>query len=182
MHRLPEGYLSSRSARLYETTTAWLYQAGMGSYVVWRLARAIAASGAASVLELGCGPGHFLAALSRQAPATRVAALELSPFMLELAGRRAPGARLVHADIAGFELGEAFDAVVAVHVFGHVPRPWALRALERARGHLAPGGRLHVLEHAWHRLPSPPMGLRLANSERFLGGLLLHRTFESTIE
>jgi len=78
----------------------------------------------AAVLEVGCGNGKTLAALLRRS--SRVAAVDISPHAVALARR--------HPDTAPASLGVAdarhlpfcegaFDAVVLVHIIGHLPEP-----------------------------------------------------------
>jgi SAM-dependent methyltransferase len=112
---------------------------------------------ARSLLELGCGTGALLAGL---APGLSVTGVDLSPEMLAIAARTAPGARLVRADITGFSLGASFDVVICVFdTLNHVPSfaGWT-GMFDRVHAHLAEGGlfvfdvntvgRLHRLERA----------------------------------
>jgi SAM-dependent methyltransferase len=182
MHHLPDGYLSHRSARLYEATIARLYQSGVPSYVAKLAADAIAAFKPRSILELGIGPGFLLQALEERGADIELTGVDLSPFMLDAAARRAASASLVHADSAALEMEKSYDAVAAVHMVGHMPKLWAARTLQTAARHLNPEGRLHVLGHSWHRLPHMSGPIRIASSHRLLGGLLTHHVLVPTIE
>lgn len=87
------------------------------------------------VLDLGAGDGRLASALARRGH--RVTAVE--PFRTPAA----PGVVVVRGAIEEVELPEhEFDAAVLWHVLEHLAEP--LAALERARGWLAPGGRLLV--------------------------------------
>jgi 2-polyprenyl-3-methyl-5-hydroxy-6-metoxy-1,4-benzoquinol methylase len=75
--------------------------------------------------------------------------------------------RIHHADAQSFKLAERFDTIVAGEVIEHLPNPGVF--LERARHHLAPGGRLivttpsvfslahflYALVHFPHTCPNP---------------------------
>lgn len=100
------------------------------------------ATGAGSVLDLGCGTGMLAAAL---APGRRVAGVDPAAAMLDIARCRpgGQGVRWVEADVRGLDLAERFDLVVmtghAFQVFlGPADRAAALATVAR---HLAPGGR-----------------------------------------
>jgi SAM-dependent methyltransferase len=92
-----------------------------------------------TVLELGCGTGAVLARLPDHLTVT---GLDRSPEMLAAAAVAVPGVRLVEADMAAFELGDRFDAVVCVFdSLNHLcdPADWA-RTFERVHAHLADDG------------------------------------------
>lgn len=94
---------------------------------------------AGSLLELGCGTGAMLAGLT---PAYEVTGVDRSPEMLAIAGRTAPAARLIQADMTAFSLGTTFDAVICLFdTLNHLPRLADWRAtFDRVHEHLAPGG------------------------------------------
>ena len=95
----------------------------------------------AAVLELGCGNGKTLAALTRQP--WSVTAVDISPRAVSLARRR-PGtaaANLVVADAACLPFrGEVFDAVFLVHVAGHLPETGRRNVASAVCRVLRPGG------------------------------------------
>jgi cyclopropane fatty-acyl-phospholipid synthase-like methyltransferase len=67
--------------------------------------------------------------------------VEVSGEQLRRARDRVPGAELRRADLMEIELGpRSFDAVVAIYVFGHVPRAKLPGLLERIAVWLRPGG------------------------------------------
>ncbi|MDV2482258.1 class I SAM-dependent methyltransferase [Methanoculleus sp. Wushi-C6] len=95
----------------------------------------------AAVLEVGCGNGKTLAALARLSGS--VTAVDISPRAVALA-RRHPGTAG-----AGFTVGDArclpfrdgaFDAVILVHVVGHLPGPGRRSAAAEVCRVLRPGG------------------------------------------
>jgi SAM-dependent methyltransferase len=93
----------------------------------------------ARVLELGCGPGTDAEALST---GRRYTGIDLSSVQLARATRRAPTGTFVHGDftLAHFPHG-AFDAVVALYCFNHVPQAEIGPTFELVFDWLAPGGR-----------------------------------------
>lgn len=105
------------------------------------------------VLDVGCGIGRWSRLLARRG--ARVTGVDLSPTMVAEARRRAERegvaerCRFEVADLASLELAERFPLVLGVTVLQHILEPAALRsAAARLAGHLAPGGRLVLLEAA----------------------------------
>jgi ubiquinone/menaquinone biosynthesis C-methylase UbiE len=174
-HFLPEGYLSRRSAAGYERLIRNVYNAASEGRVLARLVDSVARQAPRTLVELGCGPGRGLEAIASRMPACELAGLDLSPFMLERAERRleesAVAATLVHGTGMHAPLpSESFDAAVATHFFGHLPKAAAQRAWEEASRILRPGGRLYVVDHAWHPRLNAPFGE--ARSAGLLRGIL----------
>jgi len=64
-----------------------------------------------SVLDAGCGTGRVARELARRG--VEVVGVDLDSDMLATARRRSPELRWVQADLASFDLGRTFDAVVA---------------------------------------------------------------------
>ena len=91
------------------------------------------------LLELGCGAGEPVT--RRLSELHRVVAVDVSSRQLELAGRHAPRAELVLADMfeLSFEPG-SFDAVVAFYSLTHVPRTHHADLVGRIVDWLRPGG------------------------------------------
>ncbi|MBA4180650.1 MAG: hypothetical protein C0506_08700 [Anaerolinea sp.] len=173
-HFLPEGYLSRRGATGYEAVIRRLYNVTREAHVLRRLAELMRPHKPEDILELGCGPGRALEALAEEFPRAHLTGADLSPFMLERAERRnhaTPRVELIHADGSALPWDEpAFDAVVAIHYFGHLPAPARQPALIEAHRNLAPGGHLYVVDHAWH--PSPGPGFEPLTDKRLLLGSL----------
>lgn len=103
------------------------------------------------VLEVGCGTGlNFRYAQRYLDPqAGRLVGLDFSHDMLRIAERRVAGRgwsniELVQGDATCMELGRKFDGILFAYSLTMIP-DWPA-ALERAKAHLEPGGRLVVLD------------------------------------
>lgn len=98
---------------------------------------------ARSVLEVGCGTGAVLAQLVDR---FEVVGLDMSEAMLEVAATKLPSVELHRADMADFDLGRAFDAVVCMFSsIGYMTDLASLHAAyERMAAHLEIGGVLIV--------------------------------------
>lgn len=109
------------------------------------------------VLDVGCGVGRWSSLLAARGAV--VTGMDLSPTMIAEAKRRvdvegvANRCRFLVQDLAALDAGEKFDLVVGVTVLQHILDPEALRAaVRRMTDHLAPGGRMVLLEAAPARL------------------------------
>jgi ubiquinone/menaquinone biosynthesis C-methylase UbiE len=88
-----------------------------------------------------------------------VIGIDLSPTMIDEARRRADAhgvrdrCRFQVQDLAQLDAGDTFDLVVGVTVLQHILNPTDLReAVQRMTAHLAPGGRMVLLEAAPTRI------------------------------
>jgi len=98
----------------------------------------------ATVADVGCGNGAYLAELAGRGFAGRVLGLDLSPGMLAAARDRSPGyAALLAADATALPLPDGVaDLTLAMHMLYHVPDPsQAVRELRRVT---RPGGRVVI--------------------------------------
>jgi SAM-dependent methyltransferase len=103
------------------------------------------------VLDVGCGVGRWSRLLAGRG--ARVLGVDLSPTMIEQARRRADAVgvrcRFAVADLSRLDMEERFDLVLGVTVLQHILDPGACRAaLSAMASHLAPGGRMVLLEAA----------------------------------
>lgn len=103
------------------------------------------------VLEVGCGTGlNFRYILDQLDPERgRLVGLDFSSEMLRqarkrLAARGWNNVELIEADAARLDLGRRFDGILFAYSLTMIP-DWQ-SAIERAREHLKPGGRLVVLD------------------------------------
>lgn len=105
------------------------------------------------VLDVGCGVGRWSTLLAGRGGL--VTGIDLSPTMIAEAKRRAGAqgiadqCRFLVQDLAHLDAGEKFDLIIGVTVLQHILDPQALRsAVQRMADHLAPGGRMVLLEAA----------------------------------
>jgi SAM-dependent methyltransferase len=107
----------------------------------------------ARVLDVGCGVGRWSRLLA--ARGAKVLGVDLSPTMIVQAQQRAAAEGLAERcrfrvqDLSHLDVGEQFDLVLGVTVLQHILDPGAVRAaLAAMTAHLAPGGRMILLEAA----------------------------------
>jgi SAM-dependent methyltransferase len=95
--------------------------------------------GAKTLLDVACGTGAHLAALSRW---YEVEGADISPAMLEVARGRVPGVALHQADMRTIDLGKTFEAVICLFSsIGYITDPTEMRStVARLAAHVAPGG------------------------------------------
>jgi len=111
-----------------------------------RLLQSFGLTDGMSVLDLGCGPGHFSECLANWLPNAHITALDSNPAMLGR-GREHLGDRVTfvesRADATGLP-ADAFDFVIARFLFQHLadPMPVAREALRVLR----PGGKLVIVD------------------------------------
>jgi SAM-dependent methyltransferase len=105
------------------------------------------------VLDVGCGVGRWSRLLA--ARGAQVTGVDLSPTMIAQAQRRAAAegvadrCRFRVQDLARLDAGAEFDVVLGVTVLQHILDPELLRdAVRRMTAHLAPAGRMILLEAA----------------------------------
>lgn len=132
----------ARSARLYDAVYATMKDYRAEAERVHELVQA-RRPGARTLLDVACGTGAHLEHLAQHYD---VEGLDLDPDMLAVARERLPGVPLHEADMAAFELGRTFDAVVCL--FSSIAYVRAVDRLERAvasmAAHLQPGGVLVI--------------------------------------
>lgn len=91
------------------------------------------------VLEIGCATGQFSRLLA--ARAEKVVAIDLSPEMIRVAGKRSRACsniEFVNCDVMSHRLAEnQFDCIVTLPTLHHLPIENALRRIKKA---LKPGG------------------------------------------
>jgi SAM-dependent methyltransferase len=107
----------------------------------------------ARVLDVGCGVGRWSRLLA--ARGARVTGIDLSPTMIAQARLRALAANVADRcqffvkDLSTLDIRERYDLVLGVTVLQHILDPESFRAAVAAlAAHLAPGGRMVLLEAA----------------------------------
>jgi SAM-dependent methyltransferase len=105
------------------------------------------------VLDVGCGVGRWSRLLA--AKGASVTGVDLSPTMISQARLRAAAEGVADRcqfhvqDLSRLDVGGQFDVVLGVTVLQHILEPELLRAaVRRMSAHLAPGGRMILLEAA----------------------------------
>ncbi|HPF41584.1 MAG TPA: methyltransferase domain-containing protein [Phycisphaerae bacterium] len=114
--------------------------------------RAMAIQPSHKVLEVGCGTGLNFHPVAKHLDADRgghLVGLDFSAAMLARARRRVerrgwPHVTCVQADASTMRLDQSFDGILFSYSLAMIP-DWR-GALDRAREHLAPAGRVVVLE------------------------------------
>jgi len=131
----------SRSARLYDAVYASIRDYPREAAELDRLIQE-RRPGARTLLDVACGTGAHLDHLSGY----EAEGLDLDPEMLAVARERLPNVPLHEGDMADFELGKRFDAVVCMFSsIGYVRTEERLRsAVASMARHLEPGGVLVV--------------------------------------
>ena len=131
----------SRSARLYDAIYASIRDYPREAAELDRLIQERCPA-ARTLLDVACGTGAHLEHL----PAYEAEGLDLDPEMLAVARERLPKVAFHEGDMADFDLGKRFDAVVCMFSsIGYVRSEERLRsAIAAMAQHLEPGGVLVV--------------------------------------
>lgn len=167
-HWQTDGYLSARSASLYDVGVEFLF-AGcadvMRRRVIPPIARFGAENGRLRVLDVGCGTGRTLLQLARSLPEHAYAGVDLSPYYVSeaRAALQSSGVRLVSANAEALPFGDGeFDAVVSVFLFHELPRRVRRDVLGEIRRVLRPGGLL-IVEDSVQTADAAELGVVLEN-------------------
>lgn len=128
----------ARSADFYDLVYAGKPYADEAAAVHARI-QAHLRSGGNALLDVGCGPGGHLAHLRAH---YRAQGLDLDEGLLRIARERYPDAVFHHGEMASFDLGRPFDAVICLFsAIGYVRTEEALRrTIANFARHLRPGG------------------------------------------
>ena len=148
-HFQTDGYLSERSAELYEHQVEILFR-GLGDamrrMIIPPLSRHFAGSDGRGLhfLELAAGTGSATRFVAQAFPEAKITCLDLSPPYLKKARRRLADldrVSFVQGDAAELDFRESrFDAVYSVFLFHEVPLAERRHVLSEARRVLKPGG------------------------------------------
>ncbi len=151
-HWQSDGYLSRRSAELYDVGVEFLF--GGTADVMRRqvippiVAHARGREQPLRVLEIACGTGRVGAQLVRALPEASYTGVDLSPYYIEVARERLaeyPQVSLVTANAEALPLPDAsFDAVCSVYLFHELPRNARRRVFAELLRVLRPGGCLVI--------------------------------------
>jgi SAM-dependent methyltransferase len=129
----------SESAELYDTIYSEFKDYSEEVRKIVALLREKSPS-ARTVLDVGCGAGRHAALLT--AEGYKVDGLDIESAFVEIARTRCPEGRFFRGDMASFDLGKSYDAVLCLFSsIGYVRTPERLsQAVRSIRRHLAPGG------------------------------------------
>ena len=155
-HWQSDGYLSPRSAALYDAGVEFLF---LGTADVMRrqvippiTAFVSGAEGPSRILDVGAGTGRTLGQLARALPDAKYFALDLSPYYLRHATRALSSVRDVsfvvdNAERMPFRDGE-LDVVTSTFLFHELPTRARQAVAREAYRVLKPGGLFVVLDSA----------------------------------
>lgn len=165
-HYQTDGWLSSKSASVYETSTETLFvgrQDAMQRTTLLLLSDAFESKDVSqmSALEVGCGTGRFATFVKDNYPALDLTLTDLSPFYLQEARNnikywkkmRAPSLSLSGVDGNGTTFiqtpaenldipSESMDVVYSVYLFHEIPKEVQDKAAAEMARVLKPGGTL----------------------------------------
>jgi ubiquinone/menaquinone biosynthesis C-methylase UbiE len=154
-HWQTDGYLSDRSARLYDLGVEVAF--GFTGDVLRRIAipplvAELRTSPAPVVLDVGSGTGRFLEQLHQALPQARLRGLELSPFYAARARRllaRVPETEISTGNAESMPFADAsFDAASAIFLFHELPRAARRRVAREVFRVLRPGAPWVVCDSA----------------------------------
>lgn len=168
-HWQRDGYLSERSAALYDLSVEFLFGGAadvMRRQVIPPITREVAAKGPRlRVLDVATGTGRGLRQIAAAHPSLRFAALDLSPYYLKHASkvlREVEHLSLIEANAEAMPLADgAFDVVTSVYLFHELPRAARRNVIREMRRVLAPGGLL-VIQDSAQASESPDLAFQLA--------------------
>jgi ubiquinone/menaquinone biosynthesis C-methylase UbiE len=157
-HWQTDGYLSRRSAELYDLGVELLFMGTadiMRRQVIPPITAHLAArpQGHPRLLDVACGTGRTLRQIAIAHPSLRLYGVDLSPYYLRTAERNlrdvAPDARLLaeNAEELPFRDGH-FDVVTSVYLFHELPRNARRNVFREMLRVLAPGGLLVIEDSA----------------------------------
>lgn len=154
-HYQTDGYLSRRSAELYDFQVEVLFGGSadlMRRQALAPIARHLSGRKRSGLrlLDVACGTGRFLAQIKSNWPRLAVTGIDLSPYYLATARERlAPWSRVTLVEGAAERLPFAdgeFDLVTSVYLLHELPRKVRHEALEEMARVLKPGGLLILVD------------------------------------
>jgi ubiquinone/menaquinone biosynthesis C-methylase UbiE len=148
-HGIQGGYLNGNASVTYDPITQYLLPPNE-TWVRQRVIEAIKGQ-PRRILDLGCGTGSTTLMLKQAFPEAEVIGIDLSPYMLVMADRKARQAGLEvqwrhgKAEETGFSEA-SFDVVTASLLFHETPLKVAKSILREAFRLLVPGGQVIILD------------------------------------
>lgn len=156
-HWQSDGYLSTRSAELYDAAVEFVF---LGSADVMRrqiippITRWLRTEhqGRARILDVATGTGHPLLQLVKTHPSHKYYALDLSQFYLDVAERAADPKLDISFVVENAEempfKDQSFDVVTSVYLFHELPKSARRRVYREMFRVLRPGGLLVIEDSA----------------------------------
>lgn len=155
-HYQTDGYLSRRSAELYDFQVEVLFTGTADAMrrralpPIGDFVRDRGDPGSIALLDIACGTGGFLAEIRHNWPALDLAGLDISPPYLERArhrGAAVAGIEFIQGNAEKIPLpDESRDIVTCVYLFHELPRPVRQTVVAEMVRVLRPGGRLILLD------------------------------------
>ncbi|HEX3673857.1 MAG TPA: class I SAM-dependent methyltransferase [Rhizomicrobium sp.] len=152
-HYQTDGYLSERSARLYEFQVEALFAGtadAMRRQAFVPIARALDGSDAPTLLDIGAGTGRFLSFVKAARPGWKTIALDLSEPYLDRARSALRGkgdVEFVAAPAEAMPLADAsVDAAVSIYLFHELPPKIRAAAAKEIARVLKPGGTFTIAD------------------------------------
>jgi ubiquinone/menaquinone biosynthesis C-methylase UbiE len=151
-HWQTDGWLSDRSARLYDFSVDVLFGGAtdaMRRMALPALVDALRGVAAPRILDVACGTGRFLGTLRATLPEARLYGLDLSPAYVARARGRLPDVALLVENAEALPFADAtFDAVSCVFLLHELPRDVRRRVVAEMFRVLRPGGVLSLCDSA----------------------------------
>ncbi|MGE4652968.1 MAG: class I SAM-dependent methyltransferase [Myxococcota bacterium] len=158
-HWQSDGYLSRRSARLYDLSVEVMFM-GCADVMRRQMIPPIAAMASEHnaeplrILDVGCGTGRTLLQIARAVPGQQYYGVDLSPYYVEEAREVLSGVPQVSllaqdAEKLPFRDGH-FDVVTSCFLFHELPRAHRARVIAEAFRVLRPGGLFVCEDSAQH--------------------------------
>ncbi len=157
-HWQTDGYLSRRSAELYDVGVEFLF-AGTADVMrrqvippVTRLLRERGGAKGKRLLDVACGTGRTLVQIHQAHPELKLYGLDLSPYYVQQAREllaEVPDVSLLADNAEHMPFAdELFDAITSVYLFHELPKNARRRVLREMCRVLAPGGLLVIEDSA----------------------------------
>jgi ubiquinone/menaquinone biosynthesis C-methylase UbiE len=143
--------LYKKRAGRYDLSANAYYLLGIREFAYRKMAvQALSLKPGDTVLEIGCGTGlNFSLLRQRVGPAGRIIGVDLTPEMLEEAGRRArrsdwSNVELVQSDAAAYRFPEALSGIISTFAITLIPE--YDKIIAKGAAGLSPGKRFVILD------------------------------------